>query len=143
MCALLSGLRRIDFKKRQKTSSAVDIPDSARKEIKYLFYHDIVDAVERYKIPLSLVLNLDRKTLKYVPVCNDTMALSGAKSVTIVGSFDKRSVTGIFSVTMHCEFLPMHLIYKGKTVQSFPKFKFPQGFYISANEINFLNDRCQ
>ena len=57
MCALLSGLRKIDFKKRQKTSLAVDIPDSARKETEYLFYHDIVDAVERYKIPLSLVPN--------------------------------------------------------------------------------------
>ena len=33
----------------------------------------------------------------------------------------------------------MHLIYKGKTVQSLPRFKFPQGFCFSANEKHFSN----
>ena len=47
-----SLFRKMGFKKRRKTSLAVDKPDSARKEIKYLFIHDIVDTVERYKILL-------------------------------------------------------------------------------------------
>ena len=80
------------FKKRRKTSLAVDKPDSARNEIKYLFIHDIVDTVERYKILLSLILNLDQTPLKYVPVGNETIALSGTKSVTIEGSYDKRCI---------------------------------------------------
>ena len=42
-----SLFRKMDFEKRQKTSSAVDIPDSARKEIEYLFLLDIVATVEK------------------------------------------------------------------------------------------------
>ena len=34
-------------------------------------------------------------------------------------------------------FLPTHLIYKGKTVQSLPRFKLPQEFCLSANEKHF------
>ena len=94
----------------------MDIPDSARKEIEYLFLHDIVDTVEKYKIPLSLILNLDQTPSKYVPIGNETMALSSSKGVTIERSSDKRCVTGTFGITMQGEFLPMHLIYKGKTV---------------------------
>ena len=127
------------FKKRRKTSSAKDIPHSAGKEIEYVFLHDIVDTVEKYKIPLSLILNLDQTPLKYVPIGNETMALSGSKSVTIEGSSDKRCITRTFGITMQDDFLPMHLIYKGKTVQSLPSFKFPQRFCFSANEKHFSN----
>lgn len=56
-----------------------DIPDSARKEIEYLFLHDILDTTERYKIPLSLTLNLDQTPFKHAPVGNEMMASSGAK----------------------------------------------------------------
>ena len=59
-----SLFRRMGFKKRRKTSSAVDIPGSAGKEIEYLFLHDIVDTVEKYKIPLSIILNLEQTPLK-------------------------------------------------------------------------------
>ena len=61
-----SLFRRMSFKKHRKTSSAVDIPDSTRKEIEYLFLHDIVDTIEKYKIPLSRTLNLDQTPLKYL-----------------------------------------------------------------------------
>ena len=143
MCPLLpsaqSLFRRMGFKKRRKTSSTVDIPDSARKEIEYLFRHDIVDTVEKYEIPLPLILNLDQTPLKYVPVSNETMALSGSQSVTIEGNSDKRCITGTFAITMHDEFLHVHLICKGKTVQSLPRFKFPRKFCLSANEKHFSN----
>ena len=127
------------FKKHRKSSSAVDIADSAGKEIEYLFLHDIVDTVEKYEIPLSLILNLDQTPLKYVPVGNETMALSDSQSVTIEGNSDKRCITGTFAITIHDEFLPVHLIYKGKTMQSLPRFKFPREFCLSANEKHFSN----
>ena len=104
-----SLFRRMGFKKRRKASSSVDIPDFSRKEIEYLFLHDIVDTVEKYEIPLSVILNLDQTPLKYVPVGNETIALSGSQSVTIEGSSDKRCITGTFAITIHGEFLPVHL----------------------------------
>ena len=39
------------FVKRRKTSSKVDIPDGARKEIEFLFNHDI----EEFNIPEALI----------------------------------------------------------------------------------------
>ena len=134
-----SLFRRMGFKKHRKTSSAVDIPDSARKEIEYLFLDDIVDTGEKYEIPLSLIQNLDQTPLKYVPVGDETIALSVSQSVTIEGSGGKRCITGTFAITMHGECLPVHLIYEGKTVQSLPRFNFPREFFLSANEKHFSN----
>ena len=44
---------------------------------------------------------------------------------------------GTFAITMHGKFLPMHLNSKRETVQSLPRFKFPQRFCLSANEKHF------
>ena len=46
--------------KRRKTSSKVDIPDGARKEIEFLFHHGIVSRVEEFNIPETLILNIDQ-----------------------------------------------------------------------------------
>ena len=126
------------LQKRRKTSSVVDIPDSARKEIEYLFLHDIVDTVEKYEIPLSL--NLDQTPLKYVPVDNETMALSGSQSVTIEGSSDKRCITGTFTIAMHGEFLPVHQpldLTVNKEANVFLKESLLIGIHIKF-EINFV-----
>ena len=55
------------------------------------------------------------------------------------GGNDKRCITGTFSITFTNEFLPVQLIYGGKTVKSLPRFKFPQEFSLSANPIHFSN----
>ena len=65
---------RMNFVKRRKTSSKVDIPDKARKEIEFLFLHEIVTKVEKHNIPPELILNIDQTPLKYVPVGNETLA---------------------------------------------------------------------
>ena len=59
--------------RRRKTSSKIEIPEAARKEIEYL-HHEIVNYKEKFDIPLSLILNLDQTPLKYAPVGNMTMA---------------------------------------------------------------------
>ena len=89
---------RMNFVKRRKTSSKVDIPDGARKEIEFLFLHEIVSIVEKHKIPPALIINIDQAPLKYVPVGNETLAPRGETSVTIEGSADKRSITGTYMV---------------------------------------------
>ena len=85
---------RMNFVKRKKTSSKVDIPDGARKEIEFLFLHDqIVSLVEKHKIPPALIINIDQTPIKYVPVGNETLVPRGETSVTIEGSADKCSIT--------------------------------------------------
>ena len=127
------------FVRQRKTSSKIEIPEAARKEIEYLFHHEIVSYKEKFDIPPSLILNLDQTPLKYAPVGNMTMAKKGSASVTIEGSEDKRMITGTFAVTLSGRFLPIQLIYGGKTNQSIPKVSFPKGFSLSANPKHFSN----
>ena len=47
------------FAPRNFTSAKVDIPDKARKDIEYQYHYEIVSKVERFKIPKTLVTNLD------------------------------------------------------------------------------------
>ena len=108
---------RMNFVKRRKTSSKV----------------------EKHKKSPALIINIDQTPLKYVPVGNETLAPRGETSVTIEGSADKRSITGTFAISLHGEFLPMQLIYGGKTSQSLPRFEFPGSFLLSANPKHFSN----
>ena len=48
------------------------------------------------------------------------MAKKGVKSVAIAGSADKRSITGTFVITLNGDFLPLQLIYGGKTKRGLP-----------------------
>ena len=51
----------------------------------------------------------------------------------MAGSDDKRCITETFTVSLKGSFLPIQLIYGGRTNQSVPCFKFPETFYVSVN----------
>lgn len=62
------------------------------------------------------------------------MAKTGDKSVPFKGVSDKRNITLTFIITLSGEFLPMQIIYGGKTNASHPRgFDFPNGFCIPHN----------
>ena len=69
------------------------------------------------------------------------MALKGSKNVTIVGATDKRIITTTFAITLSGDFLPIQLIYGGKTEQSLPRFKFPDSFSLSVNKKHYSNTK--
>ena len=99
-----------------------------RKEIQFLYLHYIVSKVKKDDIPSAIVVNIDQTPLKYVPVGNEIMTAKGEHSVTIEVSLDKRSITGRFAILFDGNFLPVQLVYGGKTTQSLPRFNFPKGF---------------
>ena len=72
-------------------------------------------------------------TPQYAPVSSRTMAEKNSRHVHIAGFSYKQAITAAFGITHSNDFLPMQLIYGGKTAQSFPKFKFPKSFSLSAN----------
>ena len=63
-----SFFQRIGFTQRMKTTGKVEIPEGAEQEAGLLYLHNIVTLVEEHNIPRNLILNLDQKPLKYVPV---------------------------------------------------------------------------
>ena len=123
-----SVLQRMNYTRRKGTTSKVALPDGIRKENELLFYHQIVEKVERYDIPDSLILNFDQTPSKYVPAASTTLAKRNSKQVCIKGSDDKRSVTANFTITIDGKFLRLQLIYGGKTNQSLPGINFPNIF---------------
>ena len=131
--------QRMGFTRRMKTTGKVEIPEGAKQEVELLYLHNIVTLVEEHNIPQNLILNLDQTSLKYVPASHNTMAKKGVKSVAIAGSADKRSITGTFVITLNGDFLPLQLIYGGKTKQSLPQYKFPHSFSLSVNLNHFSN----
>ena len=110
-----SLFHRMGFVLRRKTTAKMLTPEGALKEAELKFHHQIVNYVEKYQIPPSLIINFNQTPLKYVQISSNTMEKKGTKNVPIFGIDDKRSMTATFSITMENKFLPMQLIYKGKT----------------------------
>ena len=139
-----SLFRRIGFRRRQATTSKLELPEGALKEIKMLFHHDIVTKGAKFNIPDSLIINLDQTPTKYVPVGHTTLAKKNSKTVTIKGSTDKRTITATFVISIR-DFLAIQLIYGGKTKKCLPRFKFPEKFSLSYNETHYSNEKetCQ
>ena len=73
-------------------------------------------------------------------VSTTTLAKRNSKQVRKRGSGDKKAITAIFTITFDGKSLGMQLIYGGKTVQSFPQFKFPQEFSLSVNKKHYSNE---
>ena len=136
-----SVLQRMNYTRRKGTTSKVALPDGIRKENELLLHHQIVEKVERYDIPDSLILNFDQTPSKYVPVASTTLAKRNSKQVCIKGSDDKRSITATFTITMDGKFLGLQLIYGGKTNQSLPRYQFPTDFSLSVNPKRYRNEK--
>ena len=86
----------------------------------------IASKIKEYEIPPELVLNSDQTPSSYISVGKSTMALRGSKAIPIKGITDKRAITLTFVITLSNDFLPMQVIYCGKTKAGQPRvFKFP------------------
>ena len=127
------------YVRRMKTSSKIKIPDGARRETEFLVHHEIVIMIEKHNIPVSMIINIDQTPLKYVPTSNFILAENETTPITMEGGSGKRCITGTLSIPLSNKFLPTQLTYHGKTVQSLPRFKFPQEFSLSANPTIFPN----
>ena len=67
-------------------------------------------------IPPELIFNWDQMAISIFPGSSWTMQLKGTKRIEIVGISDKRQITALFPG----EFLPLQLIYQGKTAACLP-----------------------
>ena len=134
-----SLFRRIDFTKQTCITSKPEIQELAKKEAKLMFHHQIADLVERHSIPPSLLINFDKTSIKYLPIVSQTLSRKGSKHVAIKSLAFKKPITATFGITFSLKFLPMQLIYGGKTQRSLPRMKFPNSFSLSANEKHFSN----
>ena len=116
------------FIRRFATTAKVEIPEGAKREAELPFIHQIVSNIEKHEIPASLVLNLDKTPMKYVPCGKATLEKQGTTTVPIHCVSDKRTITATFTITLDGQFLPMQLIYSEKLREVFPKQNFQGAF---------------
>ena len=93
--------------------------------MKLQFLFDIKVIIEMEDIPVDLIMNWDQTGIHYVPVSSYTMEREGSKRVEIAGIDNKRQITAVFVGTMSGIFLPIQLIYQGKTHKCLPSIEFP------------------
>ena len=123
-------LHRLGYVKRKSNSKAKVTPDDFT-QLKSNFLADIHVIVEMEEIPPALILNWDHTSLKYVPVSSWTMAKEGSKQMEISGIDDKRQITALFTVSLDGSFLPIQLIYCGKSHACLPPTKLPSDWHIT------------
>ena len=71
------------------------------------------------------------------------MEREGSKRVELAGLGDKHQITATFAVTLNGQFLPMQLLYQGKTSCCHPRFSFPCEFDVFHTPNHWANeDTC-
>ena len=126
---------------RMATTAKIPVAPGLLQEVKLSFQRKIKTLKEKYSVPEDLILNFDQTPLSYVSSGSHTLHNKGAKSVPLVGKGKKKQITGTFTVTMSGNFLPMQLIYEGKTPRSLPQgITFPDGFNLTFTPNHWSNE---
>ena len=74
---------------------------------------------------------MDQTPLPFFLVSNYTLARKGDKTVPIRNCSGYRQITGTFAVSMARGFLPIQLMYQGKTDCCHRNFAFPEKFHVT------------
>ena len=133
--------KRMGYKARAGTTSRPPAPFGLFSESRFEYLSSILETVKQYAILPQLIFNADQTPCSYVSVGKMTMAKKGDKSIPIKGLTDKRNITLTFVVSFTGEFLPMQIIYGGKTNRSQPRrIEFPKGFNVTQNPRHWSNE---
>ena len=135
-----SLLKRMNFVQRKLTTAKSKDTSASFAERKQSFLNDVVATVTMENIPPELILNWDQTGIKIVPCSTWTMDKRGVKRVEMIGTSDKRQITAVFCGTMTGDFLPVQVIYKGKTPCCHPRFAFPSGWHITHSPKNWSTE---
>ena len=97
-----------------------------------------------HDVSSALVLNLHETPFSFVSPRKYTFSSKGSKNVPIKGLDDKRQITATFVVSATGSFLPIQLIYQGKSKRCLPKFTFPSNFHVTFTPNHWSNlEKCE
>ena len=116
-----SLLKHIKFVQRKPSTSKSKQTAANFTELKELFLADVVATVTVEDIPPELILNWDQTGIKIVPSATWMMARQDEERVEMIGVNDERQITAVFCGTLAGDFLPVQLVYKGKTSRCHPQ----------------------
>ena len=58
----------------------------------------------------------------------------------MVGITDKRQITAVFVGSLSGDFLPVQLVYQGKTTKCLPSINFPEKWHVTATSNHWCNE---
>ena len=125
---------------KRRVSSKAKVNVEKFDGLKEGFFLDIKNIVTFDDIPPELTLNWDQTGINYVPVGSRTMEVEGARRVEIAGKDDKRQLTAVFGGSMAGDFLPVQLIYQGKTKRCLPQVQFPNDWHVTFSANHWSNE---
>ena len=109
----------------KRTTGKVEPSIQFLNEEKLTFQMGIARLIIKHDIPSKMVLNIDLTPLAYVSPGKFTFAPKGSTTVPIKWVDDKRQITATSGCSAVGDFLPLQLIYAGKTRRCLPKFDWP------------------
>ena len=131
--------KSMNWIKRKGTTGKIEPSKQFLLEEKLTFQKKISGVNFEHNIPKELIINLDQTPLSYVSPGKYTFDVKGVKTVPIKGIDDKRQITATFAVSMSREFLPIQVIYEGKTKRCLLKYTFPASFDDTFSENHWSN----
>ena len=126
-----SLLKRMNFVQRKATTAKSKYTAQDFAGLKKAFLAGVTETVTMEEIPPELILNWDQTGIHLVPGSTWTMEKQGEKRVEMSGGNDKRQITAVFCASSLGDFLPVQLIYQGKTPRCHPRFSFPDDWHIT------------
>lgn len=137
-----SLMHRMGLVKRKASTKKSTMTNEQFEEIKSTFLSQVGHFAKAHAIPADLLINWDQTGINVVPSSNYTMEERGSGRVEIAGYGDKRMITATFAATLSGQFLPMQVLYGGKTDRCHPKHNFPAEFDIFHNPNHWANEEC-
>ena len=131
-----SLLYQMGFVKRRGSTKVRLTPENF-ESVRATYLEQIRTTVEFEEIPQEVIFNWDQTGLNYVKASSWTMEKEGAKRVEIGGLNDK---TAVFAATVTGEFLPVQLVYQGKTNPCHPRVCFPEEWHITHSPNHWSNE---
>jgi len=99
---------------RARTTAASKLPADWR-ELGAAAAKRIAVAMQLYKVHPALIVNADQTGVHLCPSDKFTYAVTGSKSVSVIGAEDKRQITAVVASSLSGDLLPLQLIFQGKT----------------------------
>ena len=127
------------FTKRRANSKA-KITSSNFEEIRKMIIIEIKSIVAIEEVALQPVINWDQTAMKFVPSSSWTMEKKGVKHVEIVAIVDKHQITTVLGFTLDGIFLPVQMIFQGKTDKYHPRVSFPSYWHITHTDNHWSNE---
>ena len=109
------SLDRMKIVRRKATTSKSKHKPENFAKLKEAFLDDVLAVVSMEEVPPELILNWDQTGIHLAPASAWTMEQLGTTRVEITGVNDKRQITTVFCGSLTGDFLPIQVIYQGKT----------------------------